>query len=216
MTTKPITFSAPMVRAILDGRKTQTRQAMQPQPDHVDEYGRCWSRLPNGESSFECYASPVALGDLLWVRETIICRSIHHQVPVGSPMYGRDVADAVYAADDTVAPISSWPWQRHVLPSPNVPRWASRLTLEVTDVRAERLKEISGRGAVAEGALAWAAEHDPLYADEDRTGARIAFRTLWDSIYGFGSWDANPWVWVCEFKVHRQNVERVEKVDGEQ
>ena len=142
---RPIIFSGPMIRAILEGRKTQTRRIVKP---------NCLSKLsPYGRT-----------GDRLWVRET------WGHNPEG-PGY-------VYRSDgDFDMKFHGDRWR----PSIHMPRWASRITLEVTGVRVERLQDINEEDALAEGV-----EH--------------AFRSLWESINGPGSWDANPWVWVVEFR----------------
>ena len=173
MSERPILFSGPMVRALLDGRKTQTRRVVKPQPDAAlgDLPGAAWNA---GFVNVSCpYGAP---GDTLWARET----------------WGPFEGGFIYRADEgpNVKP-DDGRWH----PSIHMPRWASRLTLHIKSVRVERLQEISEADALAEGCTAKLAEEAPAL-DE----ARQDFRELWESINGPGSWDANPWVWVVEFK----------------
>jgi hypothetical protein len=199
MKERPILFSAPMVRAILAGTKTQTRRVVKPQPPGTVLSPTMVARdaaAPSGYSFISdeyddmlltCpYGAP---GDRLWVRET----------------WGRDQADnggdrhwnrIVYRADpgeqalDNGTPV---PWK----PSIHMPRWASRITLEVTGVRVERLQDISVADAMAEGVVE---VNENLRGLEPCMEWRYAYEDLWESINGAGSWDANPWVWVVEFK----------------
>lgn len=191
----PILFSAPMVRAILEGRKTQTRRiAKEFDGKDVDAIIR---RFPNQQG---CpYGQP---GDRLWVRETVWIprpRTRHDMLEVADTW-----PKCIYSADTDAIEIE-WMkehrWKQR--PSIHMPRWASRITLEVTRVRVERLKDISAEDAIAEGV-------NPSYrhiapdciaaAELQCKAARDAFRDLWESINGAGSWSANPWVWVVEFK----------------
>ena len=210
MTSRPILFSAPMVRALLAGTKTQTRRIVKPQPpvwaqhvnaiqhlnmDHrwVPSHLWQWSELENGKKlrrwptdpegdGCDGYAIPSPYGrpgDRLWVRE-----SIH-----------RGDACARYSADGSVVNLTDWRWKRDNLPSIHCPRELSRITLEITGVRVERLQAISDADAFAEGIQQ--SVNDGVSGDGT---ARGAYRALWESINGPGSWDANPWVWVVEFK----------------
>ena len=189
MTTKerPILFSGEMVRAILDGRKTQTRRVVKPQPkpssfksDEELSWRQAWN-LP------KCpYGVP---GDRLWVRETIEVLS-----------FGAGTAQIQYRADGSTRIIGDrkLPDRLGSIPSIHVPRQASRITLEVTDVRVERLQDISEEDAQAEGI------HQPAIGNisvAQKMGVcRYGFANVWESINGEESWDANPWVWVVEFK----------------
>jgi len=193
----PIIFNGPMVRAILAGRKTQTRRVMKPQPDpdgkvDVGEIGSTRGfAYVRGSRGGRCTKIPCPYGqpgDRLWVRETWAL----------TDQAGYHEADAwpVYRADDPDwETMEGWRWR----PSIHMPRWASRITLEITDVHVERLQDISAGDAAAEGVdgvVSVAITHDPV-------PSRNAFRVLWDSINakrGYG-WDANPWVWVIEFRV---------------
>lgn len=200
----PILFSGPMVRALLDGRKTQTRRVMK----HPEYYGCPTGDCPHWKQT-ECneamqvnavpdcpYGKP---GDLLWVRETwcnVDDRQFGGAVWVdykATPRYSAEMPAGWENEPDSVEALS---WK----PSIHMPRWASRLTLEITGVRVERLQDISEADAMAEG--------DPkqgLIASENTH--RDWYQSLWESINGHGSWDANPWVWVLEFRVHQVNVD---------
>jgi hypothetical protein len=176
---RPILFSGEMVRAILDGRKTQTRRVVKPKPDD--------SGLWNND---KCpYGKP---GDRLWVRETFFVDGPRIQ----------------YRADHHGAPKETI-WK----PSIFMPRHASRILLEIADVRCERLRDISEADAIAEGVASFRpvpGDGDPetLYANYMNKGrlsyrkAYFSFMTLWQSINGPESWNANPWVWVITFKRH--------------
>ena len=219
MKERGIIFSAPMVRAILDGRKTQTRRLAKPQPPHSCRY------VMNGAGSHalclgpndECvpptsksidhrlpcpYGVP---GDRLWVRERWgwFDQFVQHDAPPTGPI--------VYGTDGVPAGSHGTYWR----PSIHMPRWASRITLEVVDVRVERLNEISAKDAVREGlerhddhptSITW--RHygdeeppDPIDLWEGWLNPINSFRTLWDSINGKRHpWSSNPWVWVIEFR----------------
>lgn len=190
---RPILFSAPMVQAILEGRKTMTRRVMKPQPVNViqligrdnlptDEYGLCLSfsrvidkhaRCPHGQPR-----------DRLWVRETW-----NKTNPSG------DIGYFFYrATDEDKYPDACW------RPSIFMPRCASRILLEIIAVRAERLNDISGEDCIAEGIPKRTEINGgvPLNGDIWRD-ARKGFRSLWDTI-NFNGWDANPSVWVITFR----------------
>lgn len=189
---RPILFSGEMVRAILDGRKTQTRRVVKPQPPYgvreikvgmfepvvirggMEEPGKPVFGFADEERGWKCkYGQP---GDRLWVRETHYVESAGNED--GSGLF------VMYKASDCDAPVSKW------TPSIHMPRWASRITLEITGVRVERLNDISEEDCYNEGCQP---EYDSLTAIQD-------FRKLWESINGKGSWSQNPWVWVVEFK----------------
>ena len=234
MKERPILFSGPMVRAILEGRKTQTRRVVKPQPpaEAVDA-GCMWapSKPYNGEWSwltsktldearivgddFRCpYGVP---GDRLWVRETW-CRKYAENGPVynaegnldPSCYWYRATTPDVTNADD----LEASPWR----PSIHMPRHACRLTLEVVAVRVERLQAISEEDAKAEGPERNIFEGHEADWDEDmgylaycrhyphgcecfpNMDARDWYKDYWDHLNGKGAWDANPWVWVVEFK----------------
>lgn len=219
MMERPILFSAPMVRAILDGSKTQTRRVFGERTKftlecaakigEVSHFLECAQLGPNDLDyvlSFCPYGKP---GDQLWVRET------HYEKGdwVIPGWEGADYEDAywsgtgkyLYAATDE-KPVSGYrKW-----PSIHMKRKASRIQLEIVCVRIERLNDISEGDAKAEGCTA------PLYQDDGLgnmappkgytltssfPSARHWFSCLWDSLNGAGSWSANPWVWVVEYEV---------------
>ncbi|WP_010462420.1 hypothetical protein [Pseudomonas mandelii] len=220
---RPILFSAPMVRAIQEGRKTVTRRPIRFQPDvpvtdaiprrnfphgpaTIDWYWRPKHGHLNGVPSagwdFKCpYGQP---GDRLWVRETWFCD--HFEVMRGPYLKpddldigeAREDGTLVYAADGLTPFEAEQPaWK----PSIHMPRWASRILLEITDVRVERLQNISGDQAEAEGVDA-AMCQQYLETSPSRFECKEAvihgFAGLWQSTGG--NWDANPRVWVVEFK----------------
>lgn len=189
----PILFTGEMVRAILDGRKTQTRRVMKRQgliPDNWYQWGK---EAQDATIRHRCpYGQP---GEHLWVRETTKRRTA-----IG----GAPFAD--YSADketvkDGIGDSALWRYSKPVCPSIRMPRWASRIDLLVKDVRVERVQDISGVGSVAEGCGKQFADFELMHHGGYRT-ARHEFSTLWDSInkkHGFG-WEKNPWVWVVEFE----------------
>ncbi|MGK5563183.1 hypothetical protein [Klebsiella pneumoniae] len=226
-------FNGEMVRAILDGRKTQTRRIMAPQPADDIERGifpnpevigwKSSRRHKHGSTTahFCHYGKP---GDRIWVRETwgVVSHAFSddglmidwvpdrpataiHEMPFGNGYYS---GYAIYAADGDF----TWGdddgyedgrscWK----PSIHMPKAASRILLEITDVRVERLNAISEENATAEG-VPPAGSLLPDYPGTfltpkgDFATAKVAFQRLWESIYGEESWKANPWVWVIEFK----------------
>jgi hypothetical protein len=194
MKERPILFSATMVRAILEGRKSMTRRVCKPQPrsvgDMVSTNSHCalMIRRHNDEAWNEIPCRYGIPGDRLWVRETF-----RHAFKGKIPEACNYLADAgtmrwpqVKSAQDAK---ESWPigWK----PSIHMPRWASRILLEITNVRVERLQEITPADCIAEGLG---------YPRDDRYAALDNFKPLWESINGPGSWDTNPWVWVVGFK----------------
>ena len=207
MKERGMVFNGEMVRAILDGRKTQTRRIMAPQP--ADDIERCifpnpeaigWKsslRHKRGSTTahFCHYGKP---GDRIWVRETfqgplfdydLMDSYCKDSTPFEKPEFCVYKADGVpapefYDADDEL----HCRWR----PSIHMPRWASRILLEITDVRVERLKNISDGDAIREGCSVTDMKSGDCVAD--------VFARLWESIYGAESWQANPWVWVIEFK----------------
>lgn len=172
---RPILFSAPMVRAILSGAKTQTRRAWKIQPPPGARVG--W--IPG--RSVSRYGKP---GDRLWVRETFRDREIGEA--------GHDtVGGLVYRATENVDGLAER-WR----PSIHMSRQSSRITLEITGVRVERLQAISAEDAMAEGVV----EFRPyLKGLEPCLEWRYAFEDLWCSINGRDSWTSNPWVWAISF-----------------
>lgn len=215
MNEKPIIFGGEMVRAILDGRKTQTRRVIKPQPQGSPYW--TWHEgafYPNNVDArparLVCpYGQP---GNKLWVRETWWEDSpLAAEVLLGrtGKLIGYDATPECYMRvkegiteyrTDAHPPSvrAEWEmfsqWRRR---SPiHMPRWASRLTLEITDVRAERIKELSWADAIAEGIT-----NRDICKHCD--SAQMAFREKWDAINakrGY-SWDSNPWVWAITFRV---------------
>ncbi|MES2888668.1 MAG: hypothetical protein V4739_11725 [Pseudomonadota bacterium] len=181
MTDRPILFSAPMVRALLAGTKTQTRRVLKPNPKATVTYTRLGmgALCPYGQA-----------GDRLWVREAWARTTVFP----GTEM-------VVYRESDNRTDYGG-PWK----PSIHMFRRDSRITLEITGVRVERLQDISEADAKAEGAtpIPDPCDHVRLAcADIGCTGPqpyRAGFRALWQSINGHGSWEANPWLWVVEFR----------------
>lgn len=222
---KPILMSAPMVLALLDGRKTMTRRL-------AKIPGICNTKivryeLEAGSVAFytKSHASrvvcpPYEVGDRLWVRESL-------------QRYNREQPTIQYVADMTpvVAPhgmqrhangAALWHWKRKSLPSIHCPRWASRITLEISEVRVEQVRDISTDDILAEGIQCTVSgDGHPLIRVTGKcppshyhrsidlmNGERLTHEELlrahwasaWDSINGSGSWDSNPWVWVISFK----------------
>lgn len=213
MTERPILFSAPMVRALLDGRKTQTRRVVKPQPlslgtrplvsfnhgtpewsfglDDQDARGLKWWRCPYG-----------AVGDVLWVRESCWIYGRWHAdgltrtgrkrwrfQPIGQRVLFEN------PGHDRIAHLGrgpGWSYRNSI----HMPRWASRITLRVTDIRVERLNDISAADAMAEGMTF---PEGIAYGSDPKD----AFAGLWRSINGPESWAANPWVWAVSFEVVR-------------
>jgi len=221
MTDRPILFSAPMIRALLEGRKTQTRRVLKPQPPpganlvahpfrgdgqdlHVQFYDERGDVLKSEPLRF----SP---GDRLWVREAI------------TKFVSGERATCHYPADNTgvlgngVLSVSDgravWFWKRDALPAIHMPRWASRLTLTVTDVRVQRLQEIDEADAVAEGVERFAdganwkdysPQPKPIHV---QVNPKRSYATLWDALHGADAWAANPYVAALTFTVALANID---------
>ena len=224
MKERPILFSGAMVRAILAGTKSQTRRVVKPQPTKAAGTHRgyplplmandwAWphprtsgattiSNRPNGPLGWEIHCPYGQPGDRLWVRETFTTKDRDGEFTY-APFYLADVTDP-YGLCLTTEDGPRYVEQLRWTPSIHMPRKASRLTLEITGVRVERLQSISEADAIAEGldfvpdgaaahgikGLATSWSNDP----------RKSYRALWESINGPGSWDANPFVWVVEFR----------------
>jgi len=190
MRERPIIFSGPMVRAILDGRKTQTRRAVKSSGiwSVEDRDGSRWPGYENNYGEWQWMACPYGQpGDRLWVRE---CWGLRDTQPKDGP----ERAVIGYRADgETAAPNGRYQLWR---PSIHMPRWASRITLEITGVRVERVQDISEEDARAEGVS------ETCVLPGDRGSFIPSFGMLWEQINakrGYG-WDVNPWVWVIEFR----------------
>jgi len=215
MADKPILFSAPMVRALLDGRKTQTRRVINAPSAHdaIAVFGADFLTL---RGNFDLLPIRALRGDRLWVREA--WRSMDgldgsnateiaaNCIEAG---YRRPWAPLHYEADgarvDWIAELRGFGTKagryRHAR---FMPRWASRLTLIVTDVRVQRLQDISGEECAAEGVCEFAMLPP---TDADAADARIVFRDLWNRLHGPEAWDANPWVAAYSFRVIRANID---------
>lgn len=238
MTERPILFSAPMIRALLDGRKTQTRRVLKPQPHadcgpmHVDIYhptviDRFGEEQP-GKATFGtfsddgAFATPIRIqrGDRLWVRESghLLREAYDHDPRQGEDLW-RD-AGFQHSADGEIVsarpydpPLREWvdDCARISRPSIHMPRWASRLTLTVTDVRVQRLQDISEEDARAEGISDGGCLNcgfsEPCGCAYPHPDARDSFSHLWQSINGPDSWQANPWVAAYTFTVERRNID---------
>ena len=202
MADRPIIFSAPMVRALLDGRKTQTRRVLK-KPAAIDAlavFGPAFMTLP-GNVDLIGYAP----GDRLWVREAVCW------VSGWGWRYRADNDDL--AEKRETGEVSRW------RPSIHMPRWASRLTLTVTDVRVQRLQDISEADAVAEGIQRLIGSKGPNYFTREISGkwsgsfnaptAAEVYSDLWNSLHGPGAWDANPWVVALTFTVQRGNIDQM-------
>jgi len=224
---RPILFSAPMVRALLDGRKTQTRRILKPQPpvecgihymlgneswlddenqSPLRHYWEAWGGplFENKPADHLCGSHSVRSphgkpGDQLWVREAWSTHACFDHIPP------RDLTTRSihYQADGT---IKTGKYRQAF----HMPRWASRITLEIISVRVERLQDISESDALAEGIESITGDKTiyhwdfpkpyPDHAVSGYQSARSAYQELWCEISGRDSYDANPWVWVIEFR----------------
>jgi len=198
---RPIIFSAPMVRALLGGRKTQTRRVLKPQPDPGQFFGHI--TYVEAQNLLICRSAtgmrqdiriPYAPGDRLYVREA------HAFGPLDPP----PVIYRATAEDDgwEVGPDARWSSPIHM------PRWASRITLTVTEIRVQRLQEISTDDAIAEGIDLPPVPGGTL-ALMAQGIAKDAYRGLWNSLHGPDAWDANPWVVAVSFTVRKGNIDAI-------
>ena len=210
----PILMTGWSVTRILQGKKTQTRRAIKPQPDWDDEVGRAQISgplaFPIGGLGQQC-GCPIfidgrkdgvsgirqpfgTVGQHLWVREAM-------QLTDGGLVYDSDKAPISRSRIPDDMPTICRP---HVT-AMFMPRWASRITLEITEVRVERLQDITEKDAKAEGCsndTDW--DWKPTYNDPDSGGHptyRRDYQEVWESINGKGSWSANPWIWAISFQV---------------
>jgi|LakMenE18May11ns_1017448.scaffolds.fasta_scaffold9726959_2 hypothetical protein len=203
---KPILFSTPMVKAILEGGKTQTRRIVKTNATQIQ-----WQPIVlNGYGGFcDEHGNPVkpkySIGDVLWVRETWQVTDFLH---ISDDNWGY-IYKASENGEDWESNSEDWKWK----PSIFMPKEACRLFLEVTDIRVERLQDILEEDAIAEGIGSWVEErlkskptHYELYyrekGDESTYSSCpiVSYQSLWQKINGKESWDENPFVWVIEFK----------------
>lgn len=204
MKERPILFNTEMVKAILEGRKTQTRRVLSNQPDkNCDEaflgLDGIWrfskptlsKRISYSGDDIKCPFGVV--GDRLWVRETFRLfdpdECPHSDFPCGCPNWGTPLYRASHDCFDGEK------WK----PSIHMPRSASRILLEITSIRVERLQSISKEDAKAEGCDY--STHPTAIEMGFAIGAQTNFRHAWEKIHGDSAWDKNPWVWVIDFKV---------------
>lgn len=216
----PILFSTPMVQAILDGRKTQTRRVVKPQPSHNVQWNgfgvSCFTperhiegrgKFPDG-SGIKFFKCPYGqVGDILWVREKTVYVHLDHAHDLlegfkskRQIIYGTDFHDdwMIYAKEKY-----GYKWT----PSLFMAKHHCRIFLKITNVRVERLQDISETDAESEGIgkqfstlfNEWRFK-DYYNVKDDWRSAVSSFQSLWASINGVESWDANPWVWVIEFE----------------
>lgn len=186
MKLRPINFKAHEVRAIREGRKTQARRIVQPQPRIVHAIHNDASIVTNrifrnGDQRIHCpYGKP---GERLWVRETWRSSDERQQI-----IYKADYAEFE----------CKMKWRSAI----HMPRWASRITLEIVSVRVERLRDISENDAMAEGVypVDFSGQEHPDNPVLSLRQYRAGFEEAWEHINGTCSWDLNPWVWVIEFK----------------
>ncbi len=222
MSDKPIIFSAPMVRALLDGRKTQTRRVLKisghrtfSQFGPSDTNGYDWHFRDAGARWHDYRHAdllarlPYAVSDRLWLREAHAIReAIRMPRRIDNIEYRADLPGEAPPMTD---PISSarllWNLQpKRWRPSIHMPRWASRITLTVTDVRVQRLQDISEADARAEGAvMPWLGS--PGTAEDDTRTGLSEFEALWNSLHGPDAWDQNPWVVALTFTVQKGNID---------
>ena len=208
MKERPILFNAEMVKAILSGRKTQTRRVIKPQPSSgVRKSVLVKSGVEDGHGR-EIVCPLGQPGDHLWVRETFSLLGNEDGCPVDwndSIVTDKKDAARVYKASCWQKPnnYGIWTVPDHEMefdgawtPSIHMPRWASRINLLITGVRVERLNDISQEDAKSEGCCYGRGGGVPDLA----VSPADHFPTLWESIYGIKSWAANPWVWVIEFE----------------
>lgn len=205
-TARPIIFSAPMIVALLGGRKTMTRRVINPQPGA----GVCRSSFSSRgleDGHGKLIKMSYAPGISLWVRETWRTPFVPDigGRPVPAANLDREMTVIEYAADGNHS------LNAKTRPSIFMPRWASRLTLEVTGIKIERVQDISCADAISEGI---GKRDNSQTIDCDTPNPRQEFSRLWDSINsgrmaGAASWAANPWVYALTFDVRRANIDTI-------
>ena len=214
MTDRPILFSGPMVRALMEGRKTQTRRVFVPPPpfDFFDDI--------SVELAAGVITPKYAPGDRLWVREA--WRTLHTSDCLAPRHLAEDPSKVTFEADSHRRnPL--WAFGK-LRPGMFMPRWASRLTLHVTDLRVQRLQEISEADARAEGIepreirpvhdIDQPAETWWFGTENGRATAKSAFRDIWDSLNAERApWASNPWVVAVTFRPVLGNIDRGDNHD---
>lgn len=202
MKERPMLFSAPMVNAILAGIKTQTRRLVKPQPDRDQRYPsgyifEWWSGkylnvvdAKSADALERCRYGQI--GDRIWVRETWAQNADQLSDT-------RMDTSIVYRADGERRAFDNG-IEKRWRPSIHMPRWASRILLEITEVRAERLQDISEEDAIAEGVVKNGNRWEVPGIVATPVSAVDAYRALWEYISGRGTWDVNPYVWAITFK----------------
>lgn len=208
MADRPIIFSGPMVRALLDGRKTQTRRVLNPQPQELPEGMLCKWHIPGKHVGFNMtdeqmhrlghQFAPYAVCDRLYVREAWApLDALTHNDPGTKALADR----GFYRADESTVAGEIARWR----PSIHMPRWASRLTLTVTEVRVQRLQDITRGEAMEEGC--------PFPNMVDGPDPRAWFRDLWNDLHdkgrGHTPWWENPWVVALTFTVQHGNIDQL-------
>lgn len=224
---RPILMSGPMVRAILEGSKTQTRRVIVPQPTitkHMEPYRQhradapfeahwsCLVHLDKGDYRYataDCRCPYGKVGDRLWVREThgifgadvgTVSVGYKARLPTGKTLADTDGGlDVIRVEPETRTWVETHIDLERWRPSIFMPRWASRLTLEIKNIRVEQLQDISEEDAIAEGVDAVSLADVPRQATMSR---RADYRQLWNTINAKRghSWESNPWVWAITFK----------------
>jgi hypothetical protein len=224
MNDRLIIFSAPMVHALLDGRKSQTRRMLKPQPyspqsvAYVDLGASMWmscepSPITGGTRQMDPWRKlPYSIGDRLYVREAWRTETRFDDrkpsaVPPGEWIW-FEAQDDVPFEPTTAGRLRS---------SIHMPRWASRLTLTVTEVRVQRLQDISEADAVAEGIERLVGSNGPNHFTREIYGkwsgsmnaptAQEVYADLWNRLHGPDAWDANPWVVAVSFTTEQRNID---------
>jgi len=205
MSDRPIIFSAPMIRALLDGRKSMTRRILKSQPPEwvtrmCHEGRNGW--IGSGDGHGVLMHVPYAVGDRLWCREAWSGAYQFRNVPPSQRV-------SVATPDGPILRDDIWYWAdgnpefgdyERPRPSIHMPRWASRLTLTVTDVRVQRVQDISEDDAFEEGVTR---------LDVPLATYKAAFRDLWNHLHGPHAWDRNDWVAAYTFEVARGNIDQI-------
>lgn len=219
MVDRPILFSGPMIQALVSGRKTQTRRALPPDLQaRFDKVAGIVKRFPHQTGP------RFTPGDRLWVRET--CRASELQSGADGVRYIAD--DSWIGIAPTAEAVERWgalhaygKGRGKNVPGIHMPRWASRLTLYVSEVRVERLQDLSEADAEAEG-VEYETADPPFYyvpgihphsitgvgvEERNPRPAAASYAKLWNHINGPGAWEANPWVVAISFRVHAGNID---------